>query len=78
MTVTQVSSVRTTRIATSLCARATVRVGWSWSRAAGSEYDGTGKVVRGPAPKSLRLAHVQVDNDAVLLSDWLDADFRLS
>lgn len=42
----------------------------------GSQYDEAGKVVRGPAPLSLALAHVQVENDQVLLSPWKEADFR--
>lgn len=42
----------------------------------GSQYDDSGKVVRGPAPLSLALAHVQVDNDQVLLSPWRESDFR--
>lgn len=38
----------------------------------GSPYDETGQVVRGPAPLSLALAHVQFDNDQVLLSpSWV-------
>lgn len=35
-----------------------------------------GCVVRGPAPLSLALTHVQVDNDRVLLSAWRESDFR--
>jgi cytochrome b6-f complex iron-sulfur subunit len=35
-----------------------------------------GKVLRGPAPLSLALAHVQVDNDQVLLSPWSETDCR--
>ena len=42
----------------------------------GSQYDEAGKVVRGPAPLSLALAHGQVDNDQVLLSPWSETDFR--
>jgi len=42
----------------------------------GSQYDEAGKVVRGPAPLSLALAHVQVDNDQALLSPWSETDFR--
>ena len=42
----------------------------------GSQYDEAGKVVRGPAPLSLALAHVHVDNDQVLLSPWSETDFR--
>ena len=42
----------------------------------GSQYDATGKVVRGPAPLSLALAQVAVDNDTVFLSQWTETDFR--
>ena len=42
----------------------------------GSQYDATGKVVRGPAPLSLALAHVSVDNDNVFVSQWSETDFR--
>jgi len=43
----------------------------------GSQYDSTGKVVRGPAPLSLALAHVDVtDDDKVALSEWAETDFR--
>ncbi|MEB3303924.1 MAG: cytochrome b6-f complex iron-sulfur subunit, partial [Cyanobium sp.] len=42
----------------------------------GSQYDATGKVVRGPAPLSLALAHVSVDNDTVFVSQWTETDFR--
>lgn len=42
----------------------------------GSQYDEAGTVVRGPAPLSLALAHVQVENDQVLLSPWSETDFR--
>ena len=55
-----------------------------WNRAAnkymcpchGSQYDPTGKVVRGPAPLSLALAHLaDVDGKAVL-TPWTETDFR--
>ena len=42
----------------------------------GSQYDSTGMVVRGPAPLSLALAHVSVENDNVFLSQWTETDFR--
>lgn len=43
----------------------------------GSQYDATGKVVRGPAPLSLALAHADVnDADKVVLSPWTETDFR--
>jgi cytochrome b6-f complex iron-sulfur subunit len=55
-----------------------------WNRAAnkfmcpchGSQYDATGKVVRGPAPLSLALAHVNDENGKVSLSAWTETDFR--
>ena len=55
-----------------------------WNRAAnkymcpchGSQYDPTGKVIRGPAPLSLALAHLnEVDGKAVL-RPWTETDFR--
>jgi len=54
-----------------------------WNRAAnkfmcpchGSQYDNTGKVVRGPAPLSLALAHVTGDKE-VVLKPWTETDFR--
>jgi len=43
----------------------------------GSQYDRTGKVVRGPAPLSLALAHVDEDEDGnVLFKPWKETDFR--
>mmetsp|Transcript_527 Transcript_527/g.1350 ORF Transcript_527/g.1350 Transcript_527/m.1350 type:complete len:220 (+) Transcript_527:188-847(+) len=42
----------------------------------GSQYDATGKVVRGPAPLSLALAHVNQDSGKVVLSTWTETDFR--
>ncbi len=42
----------------------------------GSQYDSTGKVVRGPAPLSLALAHVSIEEDQVLVSQWTETDFR--
>ncbi len=43
----------------------------------GSQYDTTGKVVRGPAPKSLALAHANVTDDGkVALTPWTETDFR--
>ena len=56
-----------------------------WNRAAnkfmcpchGSQYDPDGKVIRGPAPLSLALAHVDVDDkDTVNLRPWTETDFR--
>jgi cytochrome b6-f complex iron-sulfur subunit len=42
----------------------------------GSQDDAAGKVVRGPAPLSLALAHVNVENDNVFVSQWTETDFR--
>mmetsp|Transcript_67009 Transcript_67009/g.146902 ORF Transcript_67009/g.146902 Transcript_67009/m.146902 type:complete len:203 (-) Transcript_67009:241-849(-) len=43
----------------------------------GSQYNFQGKVVRGPAPLSLALAHADVaDNDVITLSPWTETDFR--
>jgi len=43
----------------------------------GSQYNNQGKVVRGPAPLSLALAHATVaDSDIVTLSPWTETDFR--
>lgn len=43
----------------------------------GSQYNNQGKVIRGPAPLSLALAHLNVDDSGkVLLSTWTETDFR--
>ena len=42
----------------------------------GSQYDATGKVVRGPAPLSLALANVRVEHANVFVSPWTAPDFR--
>merc|ERR1711939_236888 len=42
----------------------------------GSRYDSTGKVVRGPAPLSLALAHCDVKDDLVTFRAWKETDFR--
>lgn len=42
----------------------------------GSQYDSTGKVIRGPAPKSLALANIEEKNGKVVLSQWTETDFR--
>ncbi|OSX75495.1 hypothetical protein BU14_0234s0022 [Porphyra umbilicalis] len=43
----------------------------------GSQYDRNGKVIRGPAPLSLALEHVDVSGDGeIVLSSWKDEDFR--
>mmetsp|Transcript_6789 Transcript_6789/g.17816 ORF Transcript_6789/g.17816 Transcript_6789/m.17816 type:complete len:217 (-) Transcript_6789:367-1017(-) len=55
-----------------------------WNRAAnkymcpchGSQYDPTGKVIRGPAPLSLALAHCDDVEGKVSLSPWTETDFR--
>jgi cytochrome b6-f complex iron-sulfur subunit len=44
----------------------------------GSRYDSTGKVVRGPAPLSLALAHCDVQDDLVTFRPWTETDFRTS
>mgnify|MGYP001158210007 FL=1 len=55
-----------------------------WNKAAnkymcpchGSQYDQTGKVVRGPAPLSLALAHISDSDDIVTFVPWTETDFR--
>jgi cytochrome b6-f complex iron-sulfur subunit len=42
----------------------------------GSQYNFQGKVVRGPAPLSLALAHADVTDDTVFFSTWSEQDFR--
>lgn len=42
----------------------------------GSQYNNEGKVVRGPAPLSLALAHADVSEDVVSLTPWVETDFR--
>ncbi|HAN47139.1 MAG TPA: cytochrome b6-f complex iron-sulfur subunit [Cyanobacteria bacterium UBA8156] len=42
----------------------------------GSQYDVTGKVVRGPAPLSLALVHTTVSDDRVQFVPWTETDFR--
>lgn len=42
----------------------------------GSQYDSTGKVVRGPAPLSLALVHATVQDDKVAFTPWTETDFR--
>lgn len=42
----------------------------------GSQYDATGKVVRGPAPRSLALSHAKAENDNIVLTPWTETDFR--
>jgi len=55
-----------------------------WNKAAnkymcpchGSQYDQTGKVVRGPAPLSLALAHISDNGGVVTFTPWTETDFR--
>ncbi|XP_047306926.1 cytochrome b6-f complex iron-sulfur subunit, chloroplastic [Impatiens glandulifera] len=43
----------------------------------GSQYNNQGRVVRGPAPLSLALAHADVNEDGkVLFVPWVETDFR--
>mmetsp|Transcript_27435 Transcript_27435/g.87925 ORF Transcript_27435/g.87925 Transcript_27435/m.87925 type:complete len:241 (-) Transcript_27435:469-1191(-) len=43
----------------------------------GSQYNFQGKVVRGPAPLSLALAHADIAaDDTVVFSTWTETDFR--
>ncbi|GAC1461490.1 MAG: cytochrome b6-f complex iron-sulfur subunit [Chamaesiphon sp.] len=43
----------------------------------GSQYDSTGKVVRGPAPLSLALVHATVtEDDKLAFTPWKETDFR--
>jgi cytochrome b6-f complex iron-sulfur subunit len=42
----------------------------------GSQYDATGKKVRGPAPLSLPLVHADVVDDRVSFTQWTEEDFR--
>ncbi|MDJ0732950.1 MAG: cytochrome b6-f complex iron-sulfur subunit [Nostocaceae cyanobacterium] len=42
----------------------------------GSQYNATGKVVRGPAPRSLAIAHAQTSEDKIVLTPWTETDFR--
>ncbi|CAI0550159.1 unnamed protein product [Linum tenue] len=42
----------------------------------GSQYNDQGRVVRGPAPLSLALAHADVDDGKVVFVPWVETDFR--
>ncbi|OVA07974.1 Rieske iron-sulfur protein [Macleaya cordata] len=42
----------------------------------GSQYNNQGKVVRGPAPLSLALAHADVIDGKVVFVPWVETDFR--
>merc|ERR1719401_2490153 len=55
-----------------------------WNKAAnrfccpchGSQYDENGKVVRGPAPLSLPLAHTAIQDGNIAVTPWTEQDFR--
>ena len=42
----------------------------------GSQYNYEGKVIRGPAPKSLSLANVDIKQEKIVLNTWTTDDFR--
>lgn len=42
----------------------------------GSQYNNQGRVVRGPAPLSLALAHADVVDDKIVFVPWIETDFR--
>ncbi|KAK6141143.1 hypothetical protein DH2020_025116 [Rehmannia glutinosa] len=42
----------------------------------GSQYNNQGRVVRGPAPLSLALAHADIDDGKVVFVPWVETDFR--
>ena len=42
----------------------------------GSQYNSEGKVVRGPAPRSLALAKLEENDNKVILKEWTETDFR--
>ncbi|KAJ6693360.1 hypothetical protein OIU85_004158 [Salix viminalis] len=42
----------------------------------GSQYNDQGRVVRGPAPLSLALAHCDIDDGKVIFVPWVETDFR--
>ncbi|XP_059288521.1 cytochrome b6-f complex iron-sulfur subunit, chloroplastic-like [Lycium ferocissimum] len=42
----------------------------------GSQYNSQGRVVRGPAPLSLALAHADVDDGKAVFVPWVETDFR--
>ncbi|GLT48116.1 hypothetical protein SLA2020_217570 [Shorea laevis] len=42
----------------------------------GSQYNEQGRVVRGPAPLSLALAHADIDDGKVVFVPWVETDFR--
>ena len=42
----------------------------------GSRYDHDGRVVRGPAPLPLQLAHVTIEGDYIRITPWTETDPR--
>jgi cytochrome b6-f complex iron-sulfur subunit len=42
----------------------------------GSQYNSEGKKIRGPAPLSLALAHLNITDDVVSFDTWTETDFR--
>lgn len=42
----------------------------------GSQYNDEGKVIRGPAPRSLALVHADTVEDKVEFTPWTETDFR--
>jgi cytochrome b6-f complex iron-sulfur subunit len=42
----------------------------------GSRYDPEGRVLRGPAPLPLRLAHVNIEGNYIRISPWTETDPR--
>ncbi|KAJ8543473.1 hypothetical protein K7X08_005996 [Anisodus acutangulus] len=42
----------------------------------GSQYNNQGRVVRGPVPLSLALAHADIDDGKVVFVPWVETDFR--
>ena len=42
----------------------------------GSQYNEQGKVIRGPAPKSLALSNIEISENKVYMKPWVDEDFR--
>jgi cytochrome b6-f complex iron-sulfur subunit len=42
----------------------------------GSQYNADGKVVRGPAPLSLALSHIDTSDGKVVFKPWTETDFR--
>ena len=42
----------------------------------GSQYNNEGKVIRGPAPRSLKLGKVDIINNKVSIKEWKENDFR--